>query len=102
MSDRIHELIDGIREKASSLHSQLSTERSTNQKLQEEVEGLRKQLSARDGEIAELSLKMDELETKLNTTSEREVIGSESMGVSNEEIDELVKEIEYCIGQLKK
>ena len=102
MSDRIQELIDGIREKASSLHNQLSTERSSNQKLQDEVSGLQNQISSKEGEIVELKSKISEWETKLKTVDEQDVIGSEDTGVSDEQIDELVKEIEYCIEQLKK
>jgi chromosome segregation ATPase len=102
MSDRIQELIDGIKEKASSLHGQLSTERSSNQELQDEVSSLKNEVSSKEEEIIGLKSKISELETKLETKDERDVNVSEDAGVSEEQIDELVKEIEYCIEQLKK
>ncbi len=102
MSDRIQELIDGIRGKASALHDQLSTERTQNQKLQAELDGLKENVAQRDSKIDELSLKVSELEMKLKTAGEKEVVVAEGTSVSDAQIDELVREIEYCIGQLKK
>lgn len=102
MSDRIQELIDGIREKSSALHGQLLAERSKNQNLSKEAESLKKQVSVNDEEIAKLKSKVEELELKLKSTGEREVVVMDGAKVSDEQIDELVKEIEYCIAQLKK
>ena len=102
MSDRIHELIENVRGKVTSLHSQLLTERTNNQKLQEEVTSLQNEITSKDEEVAALKAKVVELESNKNTTEVQNVSGSVDAGVSNEQIDELVKEIEYCIEQLKK
>ncbi|MDX2360083.1 MAG: hypothetical protein QNK23_04715 [Crocinitomicaceae bacterium] len=102
MSDRIHELIDGIRSKATSLRDHLSVESTKNEALQKEVESLLNQISSKDEEMAKLQSKISELELNMSATQEQEVIVSDDTGVSKEQIDELVKEIDYCIEQLKK
>jgi len=102
MSDRIHELIEGIRSQATSLRDRLSIESSKNEELQKEVGSLLNQVSSKDEEINQLKSKISELEMNMNTTREQEVIVSGDAGVSKEQIDELVKEIDYCIEQLKK
>lgn len=101
MSDRIHELIDGIKEKVSLVSSQLANVNSQNALLQNEVESLKAQLSQKGEELNQANVTISELETKLITNNEQDVKVVET-GVSEDQIDELVKEIEYCIGQLKK
>ena len=101
MSDQIHQLIDAIREKVSRLHRQLSTERSTNAKLQEQNESLANEIISKNNEITALRSKISEIELNNKTVEKQGVIGSEAKLISNEQIDELVKEIEYCIKQLK-
>ena len=102
MSDRINELVSAIREKASHMHGQLSTERSANSKLREEIETIKSDIISKNSEIDALKSKLIDLENNMNTTEKQDVIGSKGNVISNEQIDELVKEIEYCLGQLKK
>jgi len=102
MSDRILELVGSIKDKVSLVKGQLEKERSKSEDLQNEVVSLREQLAEKQVELNGLSIKISELETKLITKKEQDVVVVEETGVSDNQIDELVKEIEYCIGQLKK
>ncbi|MDG1148058.1 MAG: hypothetical protein P8N52_07115 [Crocinitomicaceae bacterium] len=102
MSDRILELVGSIKDKVSLVKGQLEKERSKSEDLQNEVVSLREQLAEKQVELNGLSTKISELETKLITKKEQDVVVVEETGVSDNQIDELVKEIEYCIGQLKK
>ena len=102
MADRINELIKNIREKVSQLKSQLSVEKSKNETLQEEVNQLKLQLTSRQTEVESLESKIVNLQSDIVKAKEQSVNHSPETSVSDEQIDELVKEIEYCIGQLKK
>lgn len=109
MSDRIQELIDGIKEKTLHWHRLYSDEHSSNQNLRDQLDELNAQLKARQQEINTLQQQVDtlklevgELDAKLKMTRENNVNDSNDMEVSDEQIDELVREIDYCIAQLKK
>lgn len=102
MADRINELIQNIREKVSLLRSQLSVEKSKNESLQKEVEELKLQLNSAQKNVEELESKIVGLQSDIVKAKEQSVNQSSGTNISDEQIDELVKEIEYCIGQLKK
>jgi len=102
MSDRIQELLDGIREKATAWHQQYTEERNANQNLRVENSELKAKLEATEQELEAMKQRISGLEMKLEMAKNTDVIVSQDTGVSDEQIDELVKEIEYCIAQLKK
>lgn len=102
MSEQVYQLIDEIRNKAARMREQLESERSTNAKLTAEIEAIKGQLEIKAKENGELQGKIAELNEQIKTISEQGVEQSIEKGISNEEIDTLVKEIEYCIGQLKR
>lgn len=102
MSEKIHQLIEQIRMKYNRLNDQFMEQKSINIGLQDEVTNSRSQLKERDEKIIALEAKIDELESTRNETSEQVITGSEGTMISDEQIDELVKEIDYCIGQLKE
>jgi predicted nucleic acid-binding Zn-ribbon protein len=102
MADRINELIQKIREKVSQLKDQLSVEKTNNESLQNEVNQLKAQLNLSLKEVESLETKVVKLQSDIVKAKEQSVGGSNESEVSDEQIDELVKEIEYCIGQLKK
>jgi len=102
MADRINELIQKIREKVSLLKDQLSVEKTKNESLQEEVNQLKLQLTSKQNEVEALESKIVNLQSDIVKAKEQSVNHSTEANVSDEQIDELVKEIEYCIGQLKK
>lgn len=103
MSDRIHQLIDTVREKSILLKDQVASERSENQRLKQEIDELKQSIATRDEKISGLETKVVELNDHIETVKKENItVESVSKGMSNEQIDELVKEIEYCITQLKK
>tara|TARA_R110002072_G_scaffold20688_3_gene74831 strand:- start:1387 stop:1695 length:309 start_codon:yes stop_codon:yes gene_type:complete len=102
MSDQIHALITKIREKHSLVNEQLLTEQAKNTKFQEEIDELKSSLKVCKEELSSLEYKMEDAEKNKNGLSEQNITRSEGTMISDEQIDELVKEIDYCIGQLKK
>ena len=102
MSDNIHKLIDGIREKYSHVNNQLLEERTTIEYLQNKIENLTSQLDTSNEGISALQAKINEMSSVADETNEQVITRSEGSLISDEQIDELVKEIDYCIGQLKK
>ena len=102
MSDRINQLVDTIREKAILLKDQVASEKAHNEELTQEIQTLKQELSSRDEKVDELNTKITELDDGLKAAREQSIGSSGGNGVSEEQIDELVKEIEYCIAQLKK
>ena len=102
MSDRINQLVDTIREKSILLKDQVASEMSKNEELTQEIQTLKQEVASKDEQVDELNIKIAELNDGLKTVREQSITGSDGSGISDEQIDELVKEIEYCIGQLKK
>jgi hypothetical protein len=103
MTDKIQQFIDEITRKSRDLHQQLVEERMKNEQLRMEIVDLNEQVMINSGQIESQSLEITKLKGELETTKLQVV---EEPSVSDhgkdEEIDELVKEIEYCISQLKK
>jgi len=102
MSDRIHELVNSIGEKVSRLQGQLSTERSKKEEFLAEIQDLKSALGTKESEIETLKSKIIESKKNIEGGEVQDVVVSNGKNVSDEQIDELVKEIEYCITQLKK
>lgn len=104
MSARVHELLDEIREKSVKLKDQVRTERATNATLIAEVSQLKTEMESKQQEITQLQSKVSELSGKIESLKEQgnNLSPAAENKLSNEEIDALVKEIEYCIGQLKR
>ncbi len=102
MSDRVYKLIQTLQEKMNLLKDECALERSKNNELTAKIKGLTAELAEKSSEIASLNEQIDELKLKQSEAKEQSVGHAENSGFSDEQIDELVKEIEYCIGQLKK
>jgi phage shock protein A len=102
MSDRVNELIDTLKEKMTLLKDQCANERSKNDELTAENERLKANLAEKSNEISNLQSKVESLKEAQNLAKEQSVNPSEEENISDDQIDELVREIEYCIGQLKK
>jgi predicted transcriptional regulator len=103
MTEKIQLIIDEISRKSKALHHQLVEERLQNEQLKLENVNLREQLlssksriESQASEIKKLSEEMESIKTQVVE------VPVASLTVRDEEIDELVKEIEYCISQLKK
>ncbi len=102
MTDRINTLIKTIGEKVTRMKDQLSVEQAKNESFQNEIAQLKEQLTSKSNEVEKLESKISDLKSEIGATKGQDVDGSNEMSISDEQIDELVKEIEYCIGQLKK
>ena len=103
MTERIQHSMNEIRAKALELHRELVQERIKNQALQAQILEKEERLqSAKNSENA-LHAAIDQLKLDLEVAKNQIVeVSVPQNGRNEEQIDELVKEIEYCIGQLKK
>jgi len=103
MTDNIQKIIDQILSKSNFLHKIVIEERDKNSHLNIEIERLNKLLSEKNEECLLLSKNLDSVQSALSLT-ENKVIENpvQTIGKSEQEIDELVKEIEFCIEQLKQ
>jgi hypothetical protein len=107
MTERIQYSMNEIRAKALELHRELVQERIKNQALQAQIlekeERLQSVLLAGKESENALNAVIDQLKLDLEVTKNQIVeVSVPQNGRNEEQIDELVKEIEYCIGQLKK
>lgn len=103
MTEKIQLILEEIKLKCKDLHSQLESERSKNLELKAELETITNEnshLKEKNEEYIQTNLK---LVTELEATIKQGVeVHNDADGNRNAEIDELVREIEYCITQLKK
>lgn len=107
MTERIQHSMNEIRAKALELHGELVQERIKNQALQAQIlekeERLQSVLLAGKESENALNAVIDQLKLDLEAAKNQIVeVFVPQNGRNEEQIDELVKEIEYCIGQLKK
>jgi chromosome segregation ATPase len=102
MTERIQQIIGTIRTKMVQMHAQLVASREKYALLETDFLSLKSQLDALQQSNNELKEKLSDVELQLITAKEQVVSTPFSVSRKEEEIDELVKEIEYCISQLKK
>ncbi len=102
MSDRVYKLIETLQEKILLLKGECVLERSKNDELTAKNKALSSELAEKAITIESLNEQINELNQKHSEAKEQNVGQTDESGISDEQIDELVKEIEYCIGQLKK
>lgn len=100
MNEKIQHIIQEIRVKKSVLEKELNQSVQKNGELEQEVNSLNKQLVDSKTQIAQLNQMNSKLIADLEMTK-NQVIDSGDSSNRNLQIDELVREIEYCIGQLK-
>ena len=101
MSDKALQLIDEIRFRSLEIKGKLDEERQNNAVLTNTIADLGKELEQRELELSEVKTKVAELEKEVLTAKEQVINPVISSERNDEEIDELVKEIENCISQLK-
>lgn len=103
MTERIQEIIDGIRLKTKALYHQLKEERDNSKSLLAEIQTLQEtEKGLKVNEVVYLK-EISDLKMALEMAKSQVVeVSAPFLGKKDEEIDELVKEIEYCISQLKK
>ena len=102
MSDQIQILINEIREKHTRVKNQLLAEKSKNEALQNEMDATKSMLNEHKEKILQLESELKTAVENKNDFSEQVITRSEGTMITEGQIDELVKEIDYCIGQLKK
>ena len=103
MSDKIHQLINNLRLNFTNLNEDLLAEKSKNQLINAKVSELNNQIENLISENIALKLSNDEFKKQENEVKEEFNLQTQQTTMVSEEcIDELVEEIDYCIGQLKK
>ncbi len=103
MTERIQHTMNEIRAKALEIHNELVQERTKNQTLHVQILEIEDRLKSAKLIENEYLAAIDQLKLDLEVAKNQIIEVSAPQNERNEEqIDELVKEIEYCIGQLKK
>jgi hypothetical protein len=103
MTEQIEKSIEQILEKAKSLNSDLQNEKSRNAALLLEIDKMKSELFTATEREFMLNTEVETLKSALQVAENNVVeVPVQSLGKREEEIEELVKEIEYCIEQLKK
>lgn len=100
MTGEFRTFIEQVRKKSLELHQQLVIERERSGSLTAEVTRLQEQLAQQVDLVAELQVRTSALQQELD--EQREQARLASVEVSKDiAIDGLVKEIDFCIQQLK-
>ena len=103
MTEKIQHIINDIRLKSNSLHSQLVSERERAKELEVELNEVTSQKNVLESEKTYLNESVIKLKSELETIFKQRVDEENSITESrNQDIDDLVREIEHCINQLKK
>lgn len=100
MTEKIQKSLEELRHLAEYWKNQVASLQSEVNALKEENIQLQQDSVQKSVQIEQLSSELNQLNLALKATEERVV--EVPVGKSNEEIDELVKEIEFCIEQLKQ
>lgn len=103
MTEQIQSSIDRLRNKAFELHQLVVKERNENQMLLSSNRALKDELDQQHTIGKNLLIENERLNQVIEASKNQIVeIPFVSQGRNEEEIDELVKEIENCIAQLKQ
>lgn len=103
MTEKIQDTIQEISRKAVRIGEALRSERSKNEILQEEIDRNKEELAKEITANTHLKVEIESLKSALHL-AENKVVEAPApvIGRNEQEIDELVKEIEFCIEQLKQ
>jgi chromosome segregation ATPase len=103
MNDRIQKSIDSINSKIASFKLQFDNLKSQNESMLKEIQSFKEELHEKSQKEAEQTRLIEKLNQELELALKQVIeLSQRPTGRTNEEIDELVKEIDYCIEQLKK
>jgi predicted nucleic acid-binding Zn-ribbon protein len=103
MTEKIQHTINDIRLKSKSLHSQLVSERENKAALEVELNELKSTSNSLSNENSILMKEIEHLKSELNAILKKRVDEERTVVLNrNQDIDDLVREIEHCINQLKK
>ncbi len=101
MTRRIEQLISDIHSKVEHLHKSLVQERKKSLTYSEELDALKKENALLQTALHASKETAEGLKGELEKMKDN-VVSTPVRRRNDQEIDELVKEIEYCISQLKK
>ena len=103
MTEKIQDTIQEISRKAVRIGEALRSERSKNEILQEEIDRNKEELATELTANTHLKAEIESLKSALHLAENKVVeVPAPVIGRNEQEIDELVKEIEFCIEQLKQ
>ena len=103
MTEQISSIVNQIQGKFHDLHQQMLSEREKNTALETELKQAKSLLSANQEQIFHLEEKNRAVQNELTQLNEQlESQKSEVILNKDAEIDELVREIDHCISQLKQ
>ena len=102
MTEKIQHIIDGIRLKCKALYSQLESERVLRLAQEAELSTFKNEIQLLKDEKNNFEVTINKLKEELNLIEKQRIEEKQaSLRDRNEEIDDLVREIEHCIKQLK-
>lgn len=102
MTEKIQHIIDGIRLKCKALYSQLESERALRMEQEAELSTIKNDYQLLKDEKIIFEETISKLKSELELIEKQRVEEKQvSLIDRNEEIDDLVREIEHCIKQLK-
>lgn len=103
MNEKLQHSIDSINAKITSLTQRMEVLKSQNSAMTEEIQAFQQQLHESSQKESQLLETIENLNHELSLANKQVItLSQRPTGRSAEEIDELVKEIDYCIEQLKK
>ncbi|MFM6946705.1 MAG: hypothetical protein ACKOWW_06150 [Flavobacteriales bacterium] len=103
MTENLNSLISDIRSRSLEIAGRLHTERAQHEVLQGEINRINEQLKAEQALVMQLQQEVDRLTDALAEAQNKVVeIPVVAKGRNAEEINALVREIEFCIEKLKQ
>ncbi len=103
MTENLNTLIADIRNRSLQLATDLNNERAMHQALQAELQQMQALYQAEQAQVAELKAHIEALNLSLAEAQNKVVeVPVAPLGRNAEDIDALVKEIEFCIEKLKQ
>lgn len=102
MAEMIEQLIGEIRERSREIKRNLSAERENSKNLAMEKTVLSAEIERLKSELKVANDKINDLKGEMEAMAARNIEQPAERKVTQEEIDDLVKEIDYCITQLKR
>ena len=103
MTENLNTLIEDIRTRSMQIAAELKTERAQHELIQVELRRIQELYQAEKAQVELLKASIEELNVSLAEAQNKVVEVPVATSSRNaEEIDALVKEIEFCIDKLKQ
>ncbi len=103
MTENLNTLIEDIRSRSLQIATQLKTERAQHEVLQTELQRMQELYHAEQDKVKALQTAIEDLNVSLAEAQNKVVeVPVATNSRNDEEIDALVKEIEFCIDKLKQ